>query len=259
MQLGNSASSVRHREVRETAALLWFMSRLKLRTRRDERKNYFFAAATLLSSSLQPDINQGNFRAVSAKTGIRLPDNSVRSSLLYNISSGDGVVCPVSHGECNCVNYFEPDTRRRKRILLSRAKTTTAYFCRISRFHGVAPSLVQKNYANNYRARSCHIKCNLIRQRSVNERSKCRDIIFLLAHSQEYIHILSRGVPKNWQSSPLSGAIVGQLLTIPPRCDAIILRLRWSSATGEPGRPADRPGKIRWDWRAAKMAFHTLD
>jgi len=50
----------------------------------------FSQLPALLSSSLQPDINQENPRAISAKTEICLPDNSV-SSFFYNILSGDGI------------------------------------------------------------------------------------------------------------------------------------------------------------------------
>lgn len=67
------------------------MSRLKLRARRDERKNYFFAAAALLSSSLQTGHKSGELpvpfqpKPESASRTIA-PDH-----LFYDVLSGDGV------------------------------------------------------------------------------------------------------------------------------------------------------------------------
>lgn len=148
MQLGNSASSVRHREVWETAALLWFMSRLKLRTRRDERKNYFFAAAAFLSSSLQPDINQGNFRAISAKTGIRLPDNSVRSSFFIIF----WVAMEYIPRETAIVLIISRQIYIWRKKILSE-QNYIVVFCCTSKCHAISSFLSYKNkkiYNNNY-------------------------------------------------------------------------------------------------------------
>jgi hypothetical protein len=78
------------------------MSRLKPRLRRDERKNYFFAAAALPSFSLQPDVNQENVRAVSKKIN-PLPEQWRVVACFHNISGGNrGRV----KREGNRVNYF---------------------------------------------------------------------------------------------------------------------------------------------------------